>query len=393
MKMRSMRLLSALVALGLLTAACGNDDETSSDDTTTTTEDDTATTEGEGGDAEGAQVSLDDLCAEAKAEGVEAPDGFTVRLVTDIGKVDDQTFNQYAYEGMKAAEECFGFQTSFIETVSEADYQENISTALEGDPAVLITVGFLLTDATGAAAAANPNTSFIGIDQFFADETGAPAYSDNYVGVLFNEDEGGYMAGVLAASLSESGVIGVVGGREDVPPVVKLVNGYEVGAKSVNPDIQVLKIYNESFTAPDKGASDAQQFIGEGADVIFGAGGLTGSGGVSAATQQGVWGIGVDQDEYFSTFDGGSAPGADKLASSAVKRVDLGVFTQIVNALRGEFEGGIFALTAENGGITYAPPHDADVPEEALQAVEEARQGLADGSIKTGLDPATGLPL
>ena len=105
--------------------------------------------------------------------------------------------------------------------------------------------------------------------------------------MLFNEDEGGYMAGVLAASLSESGVIGVVGGREDVPPVVKLVNGYEVGAKSVNPDIQVLKIYNESFTDPDKGASDAQQFIGEGADVIFGAGGLTGSGGVGRGHRPG----------------------------------------------------------------------------------------------------------
>jgi basic membrane lipoprotein Med (substrate-binding protein (PBP1-ABC) superfamily) len=376
-------MLSGLVALGLLAAACGDDDDTSTGDTSTTT-----------GDAsEEAQVSLDDLCEEAKAEGVEAPDGFTVRLVTDIGKVDDQTFNQYAYEGMTAAEECFGFETSFIETASEADYEKNISTALEGEPEIVITVGFLLTDDTGAAAAANPNTSFIGIDQFFADETGAPAYSDNYIGVLFNEDEGGYMAGVLAASLSQSSVIGVVGGREDVPPVVKLVNGYEVGAKSVNPDISVLKIYNESFTAPDKGASDAQQFIGEGADVIFGAGGLTGSGGVSAATQQGVWGIGVDQDEYFSTFDGGSAPGAEYLASSAVKRVDLGVFVQIVNALKGEFAGGIFSLTAENGGITYAPPHDADVPDDALAAVEAARQGLASGSIKTGLDPATGQPL
>jgi basic membrane lipoprotein Med (substrate-binding protein (PBP1-ABC) superfamily) len=390
---RSLRLLSGLLALGLLAAACGDDDDTSTGDTTTTTAggDTTTTTSGDGS-AE-AQVSLDDLCEEAKAEGVVAPDGYTVRLVTDIGKVDDQTFNQYAYEGMKAAEECFGFETSFIETASEADYQKNIATALEGEPEVLITVGFLLTDDTGAAAAANPNTSFIGIDQFFADETGAPAYSDNYIGVLFNEDEGGYMAGVLAASLSQSGVIGVVGGREDVPPVVKLVNGYEVGAKSVNPDISVLKIYNESFTAPDKGASDAQQFIGEGADVIFGAGGLTGSGGVSAATQQGVWGIGVDQDEYFSTFDGGTAPGAEYLASSAVKRVDLGVFVQIINALKGEFAGGIFALTAENGGITYAPPHDADVPEDALAAVEEARQGLASGSIKTGLDPATGQPL
>ncbi|MGK2950702.1 MAG: BMP family lipoprotein [Acidimicrobiales bacterium] len=389
---RSPRLLFALVALGLLTAACGNDDDTSTDETTTTAAsgDETPTT---GGESEQSQVSLDDLCQEAKDAGIEAPEGFTVRLVTDIGKVDDQTFNQYAYEGMVAAEECFGLETSFIETASEADYQENISTALEGDPEVVITVGFLLTDDTGAAAAEHPDTDFIGIDQFFADETGAPAFPDNYVGVLFNEDEGGYMAGVLAASLSESGIIGVVGGREDVPPVVKLVNGYEVGAKSVNPDIQVLSIYNESFTAPDKGASDAQQFIGEGADVIFGAGGLTGSGGVAAAAQQGVWAIGVDQDEYFSTFDGGAAPGSEYLASSAVKRVDLGVFVQIVNALNAEFTGGIFSLTAENGGITYAPPHDAAVPDEALAAVEAARQGLADGSITTGLDPATGLPL
>lgn len=379
-------MLAGLLALGLLAAACG-DDETTSSDTTTTAGGGATTTTADSGSSADSQVKLEDLCQEAKDAGVTAPDGFTVRLVTDIGKVDDRTFNQYAYEGMKAAEECFGFETSFIETVSEADYAKNISTALEGQPEVVITVGFLLADATLTAAQENPETSFIGIDQF------QPEFPDNYVGVLFNEDEGGYLAGVMAASLSESGVIGVVGGREDVPPVVKLVNGYEAGAKSVNPDITVLKIYNESFTAPDKGASDAQQFIGEGADVIFGAGGQTGSGGVAAATEQGVWGIGVDQDEYFSTFNGGSAPGADKLATSAVKRVDLGVFTQIVALLKGEFAGGIFALTAENGGITYAPFHDADIPDEIAAAVEAARKGLADGSIKTGLDPATGLPL
>ena len=380
-------MLAGLLALGLLAAACGDDETTSSDTTTTAGGDATTTTAGGGDSSADSQVKLDDLCQEAKDAGVTAPDGFTVRLVTDIGKVDDRTFNQYAYEGMKAAEECFGFETSFIETVSEADYAKNISTALEGQPEVVITVGFLLADATLAASQANPDTSFIGIDQF------QPEFPDNYVGVLFNEDEGGYLAGVMAASLSESGVIGVVGGREDVPPVVKLVNGYEAGAKSVNPDITVLKIYNESFTAPDKGASDAQQFIGEGADVIFGAGGKTGSAGVQAAALGGVWGIGVDQDEYFSTFNGGSAPGADKLATSAVKRVDLGVFTQIVALLKGELAGGIFALTAENGGITYAPFHDADIPEDIAAAVEKARKGLADGSIKTGLDPATGLPL
>lgn len=309
-----------------------------------------------------------------------------VGLVTDIGKVDDRTFNQYAYEGMIAASECFDFETDFIETASEADYAENISTALEDDPDVLITVGFLLATDTLAAAEANAETDFIGIDQFQAE------YPDNYIGVLFNEDEGGYMAGVIAASLSESGTIGVVGGREDVPPVVKLVNGYEVGAKSVNPDINVLKIYNESFDDTAKGASDAQQFIGEGADVIFGAGGKTGSAGVVEATSRGLWGIGVDQDEYFSTFDGGEAPGAEYLATSAVKRVDLAVFLKILDAINDEFAGGIFGLTAANGGITYAPFHDADIPEDVAATLEETRQGLADGSIKTGLDPATGLP-
>lgn len=389
MHKRSLRMLSGLLALGLLAAACGNDDDDPETGDTTTTagsEDSTTTTEGDGG-SDDAQVSLDDLCQEAKDAGVEVPDGFTVRLVTDIGKVDDRTFNQYAYEGMTAAEECFGFETSFIETASEADYAKNIATALEGGPDVVITVGFLLATDTLAAAQANADTNFIGVDQF------QPEFPANYIGVLFNEDEGGYMAGVLAASLSESGTIGVVGGREDVPPVVKLVNGYEAGAKSVNPDINVLKIYNESFDDTAKGASDAQQFIGEGADVIFGAGGKTGSAGVVEATSQGLWGIGVDQDEYFSTFDSGAAPGSEYLASSAVKRVDLGVFLKIVDAIKGEFAGGIFGLTAENGGITYAPFHDAEIPDDVAATLEETRQGLADGSIKTGLDPATGQPL
>lgn len=387
MHKRQPRVLVALLALGLLAAACGNDDDdTSTEATTNETTDGSETTEG-GEDVADAQVSLDDLCQEAKDAGVEAPEGFTVRLVTDIGKVDDRTFNQYAYEGMLAAEECFGFETSFIETASQADYQENIATSLEGSPDVVVTVGFLLATDTLAAAEANPETNFIGIDQFH------PEFPDNYIGVLFNEDEGGYMAGVLAASLSETGTIGVVGGREDVPPVVKLVNGYEAGAKSVNPDITVLKIYNESFEDTAKGASDAQQFIGEGADVIFGAGGKTGSAGVVEATSQGVWGIGVDQDEYFSTFNDGAAPGVEFLASSAVKRVDLGVFAKIVDAIKGEFEGGVFALTTANGGITYAPFHDADIPDDVAATLEETRQGLADGSITTGLDPATGLPL
>jgi basic membrane protein A len=382
LKNRSLRLLSGLVALGLLTAACGNDDDTSTDETTTTGDADTP--DSGGGDA--SQIDLEALCEEAQAAGIEAPDGYTVRLVTDIGKVDDGTFNQYAYEGMKAAEECFGFETSFIETTSEADYDKNITTSLDGDPDIIITSGSLLYTDTLAAANENPEVRFVGIDQF------QPEYPDNYIGTQATEAEAGYMAGVMAASLSETGVIGVVGGREDVPPVVRLVNGYEAGAKSVDPDIQVLKTYNEAFNTPDEGASDAAQFMGEGADVIFGAGGPTGSGGVKAATAEGNWGIGVDQDEYFTTFAGGTTPGAEFLAASMIKRVDFAVFETIRRALADEWEGGAFPLTAANLGITYSDFHDAEIPDDVAELLEETRAGLADGSIETGIDPITGLP-
>ncbi len=404
-------LLGVLFAFALVAAACGNDDddgteagdgeetttaaeEGDGEDATTAAEDgddDTTTSEdeGEGDDASGdagssAFVTLDDECA--TYGDLQAPDGWRVSLITDIGKVDDGTFNQFAFEGMEAAVECFGIaESSFIETQSEADYEANIATALEGEPNTVITVGFLLTSDTQAAAEANPEVDFIGIDQFL------PEYPTNMAGVQFNEDESGYIAGVLAASLSESGVIGVVAGREDVPPVVKFVNGYTVGAQSVNPDIRVLSIYNESFTDIAKGASDAAQFIGEGADVIFGAGGQTGSGGIAAAAEQGVWAIGVDQDEYFTTFGGGSTPGSEFLASSAIKRVDLSTFRLIADSIQEQFEGGLVVGTAANDLITYAEPHDADVPADVTAAVEAARVGLADGSIETGICGIDGL--
>jgi len=383
------RAMALVSVLAMVLVSCGDDDDDDTgagDETTTTAEEETDDGADDGGTEE-ALITLEQECEAAQADGVEAPEGFRVNLVTDIGRVDDGTFNQFAFEGMTAAEECFGFETSFIETVSEADYATNIATSLSANPNVVITNGFLIATDTQAAAEANPDVNFIGIDQF-QEET-----LPNYVFVQFREDQAGYLAGVMAASLSESGVIGVVGGREDVPPVVRLVNAYRTGAESVNPDIRVLEVYNESFTTPDKGASDAAQFIGEGADVIFGAGGQTGSGGVSAATEQGLWGIGVDQDEYFTTFNGGDAAGSEFLATSAIKRVDLAVFRNIVAAMQDQLEGGIFTLEAANDGITYAPFHDAEIPDDVADLLEETRQGLADGSIDTGVDPVTGLPL
>jgi len=380
--------IAVLLAFALVVAACGDDDAETTTEATeapTTTAAEVTTTEADAPTA-GGLVTLEEECA--TYGGLVAPEGFRVNLVTDIGKVDDGTFNQFAFDGMVGALECFGISESdYIETASEADYGANIATTLSQSPDVVVTVGFLITTDTAVAAADNPDVSFIGIDQWM------PEYPANMVGVLFNEHEGGFIAGAMAASLTQSGVVGVVGGREDVPPVVKFVNGYEAGAKYVNADVRVLSIYNESFVDPAKGASDAAQFMGEGADVIFGAGGPTGSGGVKAAAEAGAWGIGVDQDEYFTTFAGGTAPGSEFLATSAMKRVDLAVFRNIAAAIDGSFAGGMYILTAANDGITYAPFHDAVIPADAAVMVETVRAGLADGSIDTGICGIDGLYL
>ncbi|MCB2224393.1 MAG: BMP family ABC transporter substrate-binding protein, partial [Actinobacteria bacterium] len=375
--------IAVLLAFALVVAACGDDDAETTTTAAATTTTAAATTTTEPTMASGL-VTLEEECA--TYGGLQAPDGFRVNLVTDIGKIDDGTFNQFAYDGMQGALDCFGIEDSdYIETQSEADYAANIATSLSQDPDVVITVGFLITTDTETAANDNPDVNFIGIDQWL------PAYPANMVGVQFNEHEGGFIVGAMAAAMTETGVIGVVAGREDVPPVVKFVNGYIAGAAYVNPDVRVLSVYNESFTDPAKGASDAAQFMGEGADVIFGAGGQTGSGGIKAAAEAGFWAIGVDQDEYFTTFAGGTAPGSEYLATSAMKRVDLAVFRNIAAAIEGNFMGGIYALTAANDGITYAPFHDAMVPAEAAQTVEMVRAGLADGSIDTGVCGIDGL--
>ena len=312
------------------------------------------------------------------------PGDFTVCLVTDVGRVNDGTFNQFAFEGMIGAAEDLGFETDFIETQAQTDYDTNIGTCVGEGFDVVVTVGFLIGDATLVAAEANPDVFFIGVDQFFID------HPDNLVGIQYREDQGGFLAGALAAMLTESGTVAGVYGI-DIPPVVKFRNGFEQGAKSVNPDVNLLGVYIDDFVAPDRGASAAEQFIGEGADVIFGAGGPTGSGGIKRAAEEGIWVIGVDQDEYFTTFGSGDTPGADFLTSSAVKRVDLGVYDQILGFLTGTDAGGaLYILDAGNGGITYAPPHDALVPADVLARLEEIREGLSSGSIETGVDPISG---
>ncbi len=309
----------------------------------------------------------------------------SVCLVTDVGRVNDGTFNQFAYKGMVDAVEDFDLDSTYIETTGQVDYATNIQTCVDSGYGAIITVGFLIQDTTLAAAQANPEVYFIGVDHFYGD---APP---NLVGVQFREDQSGFMAGALAGLMTMSDIVAGVYGM-DIPPVIKFRNGFENGVAHTNMDAQALGVYIQSFTDPATGAETAQQFIGEGADVIFGAGGPTGSGGIQAAAAVGVYAIGVDQDEYVTTFGNGESPGAEFLISSAMKRVDQGVYLSLQSLVEGDAMsfGGNRIFSAENNGIGLAPPHDADVPDEVLAQLDEIFAGLQDGSISTGVDPNSG---
>lgn len=314
----------------------------------------------------------------------------TLCLVTDLGRVNDGTFNQFAHEGALAAADEYDLEYKFIETQAETDYDANIQTCIDEGFEVVVTVGFLIADSTSAAAEANPDSYFIGVDQFVADGP------ENYVGIQFREDESGFLAGVLAAIVAESvesdtiaGVYGI-----DIPPVKKFRNGFEQGAMYVNPDINLLGVYIDDFVAPDRGASAAEQFIGEGASVIFGAGGPTGTGGILAAAQQDVYVIGVDQDEWVTSFGSGETPGAEYIISSAVKRVDQGVFDMVAAIVEGDmdaFPGGqVYTMDAALNGVGLAEKHDADIDDAIYEEVAEITELLIAGEISTGVDPVSG---
>ena len=320
-----------------------------------------------------------------------AQDGIeSVCLVTDLGRVNDGTFNQFAHEGAVAGTDDFDLEYKFIETQAETDYEANINTCIEEGFDAVITVGFLIADATNAAAEENPDVFFMGVDQFVLD---GPT---NYVGIQFREDQSGFLAGVLAAlvagEMGSDTVAGVYG--IDIPPVKKFRNGFEQGAKYINPEINLLGVYIDDFVAPDRGASAAEQFIGEGASVIFGAGGPTGTGGILAAAQQDVYVIGVDQDEYVTSFGEGETPGAEFIISSAVKRVDQGVYDMIAALAESDmdaFPGGqVYLMDAALNGVGFAPKHDADIDDEIYDQVQEVFDLLASGDLETGVDIVSG---
>lgn len=354
------RILALLFAFTLLAAACGSDDDTTE----------------AGDDAESGETTdgaeTDD--GEAAAGDCASEEVLCVGLVTDVGKIDDKSFNQSAWEGVQAS---VADQSDFIETQDSKDYATNIGTFLDQGYDVIVTVGFALGEATLIAAGENPDTLFIGVDQF----QGEPV--PNVAGLIFPEDQAGFIAGALAGLLTETDTVAAVLGTDLVPPVVAFKEGYEAGALYTNPDVNLLSTYHPggldvAFTDPAWGADTARQALDSGADVVFGAGGLTGNGALGEVAKDGgeAFCIGVDSDQWETVPEAHPC-----LVTSAMKLINPGVAELIAQAEAGSMSSGNFV-----GAVGIAPYHDFEdvISDEVKAQVEEITVGVLDGSIPTG---------
>ena len=314
----------------------------------------------------------------------------SIGVVLDTGGVEDRSFNEYTLKGVQRAANDAGLEVIYLPSQSSSDFEKNIEKLIDDGAGLVVTVGFPLGDATAKAARRHPNVWFAIVDNTYFPGAGCPAtvtdcYTDegglaNVTSLMFAEDEVAYLAGVLAACMSQTGTIASVAGME-IPPVVRFVTGFQTGARSVNPDIVTLNEYIPDFSDPATGKVVAQAFISQGADVIFGCGGDTGNGGLLAAKEAGLMAIGVDVDQYVTYPEVQSA-----LISSAMKYVDAAAATAVNAFIDGSLAPGVRLATLANGGVGLAPYHDWEtkIPEACKDQVENARRAVIDDPTITG---------
>jgi len=345
--------------------------------------------------------------AEASAPASVAPSvaqapNLKIGVVTDIGTLNDKNYNEYSFKGAQQGATAIGAAapTSIVPTAA-ADYGPSIKSFTDQKTDVIVTVGFNLAGATGTAAVANKNTTFIGVDQSpicikadgsqdftFPCPADSTTIAPNYTSLAFQEDQAGYLAGIVAAGTSKSGTIGAIGGTSICAPCVRYIQGYELGAKSVNPSIKVVSAYvtNDfsaaAFQDQAGGKTFAENFLAQNkdVDVLFQVAGLTGNGVLDAACAANIKGIGVDVDQFLSYPNA-----APCLLTSAEKHLELAVSGALEAKAAGTLKAGTLLYDAKNDGIGVSPGHDnaSAWAADAQTKIDAALAGMKDGSLKT----------
>ena len=347
---------------------------------------------------DGASPSADTgLCrpvGDASAEDTPAPDAaepgssdLQIGLVTDVGTLDDRNFNQYSWEGALRGAEIVGApEPQNVITTESSEYKANIDSFVSEGYDIVVTVGFALGEATLAAAEANPDIHFIGVDQFQAgDDFIAGAGLPNYESLIFAEAQAGYLAGIVSASISESGEIAAIGGSGTIPPVVNYMRGFENGAMSVDPEITVhLKYISDdlaaAFNDPAGGKTFSDQFLQQNpdVDVMFQVAGKTGNGVLQSVEEAAIYGIGVDVDQWVSTPDS-----AECIVTSAEKKLTKAVSDAVVAAGEGSPRSSNVFYGADNDGIGLAPFYQFSdlIDDETQGLIDDAFEQMASGDL------------
>lgn len=330
-----------LLAFSLVLAACGNNSSGN-----------TAATGGE------------------STEGAAASD-IKIAMVTDTGGVNDKSFNQTSWEALQALEKEQGVTVKYLQSKSEADYQPNLNQFVKDGYNLTWGIGFALESALGEIAKQNPDSNFAIID--------AAVDAPNVESVLFSENEGAFLVGVVAGKMTKTNKIGFVGGM-DSPTIKKFEVGFKAGIEASNPDAQFTAVYASGFDKPDEGKSAAATLYNDGADIVFQAAGGTGTGVFNEALDrknqgQEVWVIGVDKDQSIEF-------GTDITLTSMIKRVDVAIKTVSQQVIDGTFKGGtITTLGLKDDGVGIADTSNVNVPQEVLDEVQSYKEKIVNGEI------------
>ena len=336
--------MSAAMVFGL--AACGTSDKADKTDNA--------------GQSAGSTENTGDV-----ADDTADKSDFKIGLVTDTGGVNDQSFNQSAWEGLQKVEEEYGVTVNYLESSGDADYIPNITSFIDEDYDLIISVGYMLADATREAAEANPDQKFAIIDDSSCSDL------DNVTCLMFKQEQASYLVGYVSGLMTETNNVGFVLGNAS--ETMHLFGyGYLAGVLDANPDAKIQQYNAASFADAAGGKSAATTMVTNGADVIFHAAGGTGVGVIEGCKEAGIYAVGVDSDQSYL------AP--DTIITSAMKRVDVAVQTVSEEAINGTISGGIETYELSNGGVDIAPTTTL-LPDDVISQVEDVKQKIISGEI------------
>lgn len=311
------------------------------------------------------EASSEEASSEEETEEDIDGTGFKIGMVTDVGGVNDGSFNQSAWEGLQRAAENFGCEVKYIESKGDADFVPNIESFLDEDYDLIICTGYVMADAVRDAAELNPDQKFAIVDD------ASNADLDNVTCMMFEQEQASYLVGLAAGYTTESNVVGFVVGQAN-ETMNSFGYGYLAGVLDANPDATILQYNANSFGDASAGKTAVNTMVTKGADVVFHAAGGTGLGVIDGCKENGIWAIGVDSDQ--------SSLAPETILTSALKRVDNACYDATKKAILGKLEGGIATYDLAAGGVDIAPTTD-NLSKDVLEKIEDAKKDIIAGDL------------